>query len=139
MNATALLSDTTTHGIRVGAAAFYLPGPSEPDKQKYIYGYRIVILNSGEKPVQLLTRHWEIIDGEGEKRIVDGEGVVGEQPDLDPGEAFKYESFAVLPTPWGTMEGHYDMIDDAGNPLRVAVGRFFLTQESATGPAKDPD
>ncbi|MEM9414228.1 MAG: Co2+/Mg2+ efflux protein ApaG [Planctomycetota bacterium] len=129
MNAT-LISDTTTHGIRVGAAAFYLPEPSAPDENKYVFGYRVVILNAGDQTVQLLRRHWDIIDGDGEVKTVDGQGVVGEQPELEPGEAFKYESFAVLPTPWGTMEGYYEMEDEAGETLRVAIGRFYLTEDS---------
>ena len=126
-----LLSDTTTQDIRVGAAAFYLPQPSDPDANKYAYGYRIVILNNSQQVIQLISRHWDIIDADGELRSVDGEGVVGEQPILSPGEAFRYESFAVLPTPWGTMEGYYDMADETGELFRVSIGRFYLTQESA--------
>lgn len=125
-----LLSDTTTHGIRVGAAAFYLPRASKPDDGLYRFGYRIVIVNSSDQTVQLIDRHWDIIDGEGEMHTVDGEGVVGEQPVLAPGEAFKYESFAELPTPWGTMEGYYGVADETGEMLRVDIGRFYLTQES---------
>ncbi|XAM00410.1 Co2+/Mg2+ efflux protein ApaG [Phycisphaeraceae bacterium D3-23] len=138
MNAT-LISDTTTHGIRVGAAAFYLPDPSVPEENKYVFGYRVVILNAGDQGVQLLRRHWDIIDGDGTVKTVDGKGVVGEQPELEPGEAFKYESFAVLPTPWGTMEGYYEMQDDVGETLRVAIGRFFLTEDSsASGQGDTP-
>ena len=82
-----LLSDTTTHGIRVGAAAFYLPQPSEPDAGKHVYGYRIVILNNSDQTVQLISRHWDIIDADGELKDVDGEGVVGEQPVLSAGRS----------------------------------------------------
>lgn len=137
-----LLSDTTTHGIRVGAAAFYLEQPSDPDAGKFAYGYRIVILNDSDQTVQLISRHWDIIDSDGELKSVDGEGVVGEQPVLSPGEAFRYESFAVLPTAWGTMEGYYDMADASGEMIRVEIGRFYLTQESAahvTSPPAEDD
>ncbi|MEM6257077.1 MAG: Co2+/Mg2+ efflux protein ApaG [Planctomycetota bacterium] len=126
-----LMSDVTTHGVRVGANAFYLPDESTPEDDEYVFGYRIVILNDSERTVTLLSRHWDLIDGEGQLREVDGEGVVGQKPRLAPGEAFKYHSFAVLPTPWGTMEGHYDFrAEDNQAQLEVAIGRFYLTQQS---------
>ena len=86
-------------------------------------------------------RHWDIIDGNGKHRQVDGEGVVGEQPTLTPDQAFKYHSFADLQTHWGTMEGYYlfTRLDEAhqpvGEPFRVAIGRFWLTPENAAEPA----
>jgi ApaG protein len=129
--AEALMSDVTTQGVRVGANAFYLPDESTPDDREFVFGYRIVILNDSERTVTLVDRHWDLIDGEGVCRKIDGAGVVGQQPTLEPGEAFKYHSFAVLPTPWGTMEGHYTMRDeDKGEPFRAAIGRFYLTQQS---------
>lgn len=126
-----LMSDVTTEGVRVGANAFYLPDESTPEDNEYVFGYRVVILNDSDKTVTLLTRHWDLIDGEGELRQVDGEGVVGEKPMLGPGEAFKYHSFAVLPTPWGTMEGHYTFRrEDNGSRFDAKIGRFYLTHES---------
>ncbi len=126
-----LMSDVTTHGVRVGANAFYLPDESTPEDSEYVFGYRVVILNDSDRTVTLLNRHWDLIDGKGEKRVIDGEGVVGQKPRLGPGEAFKYHSFAVLPTPWGTMEGHYTMrAEDDGDAFEAAIGRFYLTQES---------
>lgn len=126
-----LMSDQTTHGVRVGANAFYLPDESTPEDNEFVFGYRIVILNESDRTVTLLSRHWDLIDGAGELREVDGEGVVGQKPRLAPGEAFKYHSFAVLPTPWGTMEGHYDFrAEDNQEQLKIAIGRFYLTQES---------
>ena len=127
-----LMSDQTTHGVRVGANAFYLPDESTPEDNEFVFGYRIVILNESDRTVTLQTRHWDLIDAEGELREVDGEGVVGQKPNLAPGEAFKYHSFAVLPTPWGTMEGHYNFrAEDNQEQLQVAIGRFYLTQEAA--------
>lgn len=127
---TTLMSDLTTHGIRVGATAFYLPDESTPEDEEFVFGYRVVILNDSDQTVQLLTRHWDIIDAEGHVRSVSGEGVVGKKPVLAPGEAFKYHSFAVLPTAWGTMEGSYGIKRHDGQEIDVAIGRFFLTQES---------
>ena len=121
-------SDCTTHDIRVGASAYYLPDESAPEDNKYFFGYRILIQNNSNQTFQLMARHWIIIDGEGERREVKGYGVVGEQPILKPGEAFKYTSFCDLPTHWGTMEGAYLMrnIDDTED-LEIAIGRFWLT------------
>lgn len=138
----ALMSDVTTQGVRVGANAFYLPDESTPDEKEFVFGYRIVILNDSDRTVTLLRRHWDLIDGEGVLRAIDGEGVVGQKPRLGPGEAFKYHSFAVLPTPWGTMEGHYTFRgEDDGSQFNASIGRFYLTQESVqhTRAADQPD
>lgn len=126
---TPIMSDVTTHGIRVGARAYYLPEESDPQGREYYFGYRILILNSSETTVQLLTRHWTIIDGEGRVRQVSGEGVVGEQPVLEPNRAFKYASFCTLATHWGTMEGRYRMRRSDGSEFDAAIGRFWLTSE----------
>lgn len=126
-----LMSDVTTEGVRVGANAFYLPDESTPQDNEFVFGYRIVILNDSDKTVTLLDRHWDLIDGQGELREVDGQGVVGQRPRLAPGEAFKYQSFAVLPTPWGTMEGHYTFRrEDNSSHFKVSIGRFYLTHKS---------
>ncbi|MGB0768795.1 MAG: Co2+/Mg2+ efflux protein ApaG [Phycisphaeraceae bacterium] len=133
-----LMSDVTTHGVRVGANAFYLPDESTPEDNEFVFGYRIVILNDSDRTVTLQTRHWDLIDAEGELREVDGEGVVGQFPHLAPGEAFKYHSFAVLPTPWGTMEGHYHFrAEDNQETLKVRIGRFYLTRESVQHTQRD--
>jgi len=129
------MSDTTTHGVRVGAAAFYLPEQSDPAEDKYLFGYTIVVANQGDVPVQLVSRHWIIIDAEGEREEVKGPGVVGQTPRLEPGQAFKYQSFCPLRTPWGTMEGTYQMRRDEGTMFDVQIGRFFL----ALPPAKSAE
>ena len=129
------MSDATTHGIRVGAAAFYLPDESDPASSQWVFGYNIVIANNSETRVQLLRRHWRIIDGDGAEHHVDGEGVIGQQPALEPGQAFKYASFCPLPTPWGTMEGHYVFhADDAWETFEVEIARFWLTTEQTLSP-----
>ena len=102
LSTTPEMSDTTTRGVRVGAHAFFLPDQSDPDERKFLFGYNIVIGNYGDVPVQLLRRHWVIIDGLGRREDVEGDGVVGQTPRLEPGEAFKYQSFCPLKTQWGT-------------------------------------
>ena len=129
------MSDTTTQGVRVGATAFYLADQSDPDENKYLFGYNIVVSNEGEAPAQLISRHWVIIDGEGRREEVKGPGVVGQTPRLEPGQAFKYQSFCPLKTTWGTMEGSYTFQRDDGSTFEAAIGRFYLrlpSREPAT-------
>ncbi|HVX83816.1 MAG TPA: Co2+/Mg2+ efflux protein ApaG [Phycisphaerae bacterium] len=123
---TPALSDTTTDGIRVGATAFYIPEESSPDEDRYVFGYRIVIVNEGLHPATLRSRHWVIIDAEGQAKEVSGDGVVGQQPRLSPGQAFKYTSYCPLGTSWGTMEGTYHFTRDTGDEFDVVIGRFYL-------------
>ena len=124
------MSDTTTQGVRVGATAFYLPDQSSTEERRHLFGYRIVILNQGSQTVQLLSRRWLIIDGEGRREEVEGPGVVGETPVLPPGKAFKYESFCPLKTTWGTMEGTYQMRRDDGELFDAKIGRFYLKPQA---------
>ncbi len=123
---TPALSDITTEGIRVGATAFYLPQESEPEKKRYVFGYRVVIVNDGSRTATLRTRRWKIIDAKGNVEEVRGEGVVGEQPRLAPGAAFKYTSYCPLPTEWGTMEGSYQFERENGEKFEAKIGRFYL-------------
>lgn len=124
-------SDTTTEGVRVGATAFFLPEHSDPQEDRYVFGYTIVIANHSDAPVQLLSRHWVIIDGTGHREEVRGPGVIGQKPRLEPGQAFKYQSFCPLSTPWGTMEGSYQMRRENGDAFEVKIGRFYLTTPSS--------
>ena len=133
--ATPDMSDTVTEGVRVGATAFYLPDQSEPENRKYLFGYTIVVSNEGDAPAQLVSRHWIIIDADGRREEVQGPGVVGQTPRLEPGQAFKYQSFCPIGTPWGTMEGSYTMQRDDGRAFEAKVGRFYLrlpSREPAT-------
>jgi len=125
---TPALSDTVTNGIRVGATAFYLPDESTPDEKRFIFGYRIVIVNEGQAPATLRSRHWVIIDGAGKVDEVRGEGVIGQQPRLAPGDGFKYTSYCPLTTEWGTMEGEYQFEAEGGEMFPVKIGRFYLTR-----------
>jgi ApaG protein len=120
------MSDTTTEGLRVGATAFYLPEESNPDEGKFRFGYRILIVNEGTEPAQLVSRHWIIVDAEGHREDVRGPGVVGQTPLLKPGEGFKYTSYCPLETPWGTMEGTYQMVRPDGRKFEAKIGRFYL-------------
>jgi len=129
---TPMMSDITTEGIRVGARAYYVPEESDTDNHEYYFGYRILILNSSDQTVKLISRHWDIIDAEGRRNVVDGPGVVGEQPLLQPNRAFKYTSFCKLPTHWGTMEGRYQMRRNDGSKFEVAIARFWLTLQNTS-------
>jgi len=130
-------SDVTTEGIRVRVGARYLRDQSSPEAGRWAYAYRVRLDNVGDRTAQLLRRAWVILDADNERREVRGEGVVGEQPVLAPGESFQYVSAATLPTEWGTMEGHYTMVREDGSTFDVAVGRFFLTPNVAPLPALD--
>ncbi len=123
-------STTTTRGIEVSAAAQYLSERSRPEQKRWLYAYRIQIRNVGDEPLRLLRRHWVIADADGAVREVHGDGVVGEQPRLCPGDVHEYRSMCDLPTVWGTMEGTYDFVSDAGDDHEVHVGRFFLVESA---------
>lgn len=119
-------SDTLTEGIRVQAAAQYMPGESEPEDKRFLYVYKIRIANEGVRRAKLLTRHWIILDADNHREDVRGPGVVGKSPDLAPGEHFEYMSSCPLRTNWGTMEGSYTFEREGGERFEVAIGRFFL-------------
>lgn len=114
------------HKIRVQVATAYLDEQSSPSEQRYVFSYTITIRNEGQRTAQLLTRHWIITDANGRVKEVRGEGVVGEQPRLEPGQGFRYSSGAVLETPVGTMEGSYQMVDAEGQRFDAAIPPFRL-------------
>jgi ApaG protein len=124
-------SDTITRGVRIVTNSFYLPGESNPDAGRFVFGYRVAISNEGDRAVQLVSRHWLIIDGDGKREEVDGPGVVGETPRLEPGQSFRYTSFCPIETEWGSMEGSLRMTTDDGEAFDAKIDRFFLTQQSA--------
>jgi ApaG protein len=117
---------TITHDIQVTALPDFLMERSDPAQDVYCWSYTIEIANLGRRRVQLLTRHWVIIDANGRKEEVRGPGVVGEQPVLEPGETFRYSSSCPLATPSGMMKGSYRMVDDAGATFDVEVPAFSL-------------
>lgn len=112
--------------IRIHVATDYIDDQSEPDADRYVFAYTITISNDGEVPATLLSRHWIITDANGKVQEVNGDGVVGEQPHLDPGERFRYSSGAVLETPVGAMEGLYRMETDSGSSFDAPIEPFTL-------------
>jgi ApaG protein len=114
------------HRISVDVETTYLDDQSEPREQRYVFAYTITIRNEGEVPAKLLTRHWIITDANGRVQEVRGEGVVGEQPYLKPGQGFRYSSGAVLETPVGTMQGTYQMLADDGAQFDAPIAAFRL-------------
>ena len=119
-------SECLTHGIRIRAAAQYLPRESDPEAPRHVYAYRISMTNEGTERARLRSRHWVILDSENRREDVRGPGVVGEYPDLATGESYSYVSYCPLPTTWGTMEGSYTFEREDGTRFPVGVGRFFL-------------
>ena len=120
-----------THYIEVAVQSFYLDNESDPEKPLFLFAYRVRIENQGCETVQLLKRHWIITDGDGQVRHVEGEGVVGEQPVLKPGEFFEYTSGCPLSTPVGTMRGSYQMQTANRALLQVEIPEFTLAVPSA--------
>ena len=114
------------HKIRVDVETAYLDEQSDPREGRYVFSYTITIRNEGQVPARLLRRHWVITDANGKVQEVRGEGVVGEQPHLQPGQGFRYTSGAVLETPVGSMQGSYQMIADDGERFEAPIPAFTL-------------
>ncbi len=117
---------STTSSITVTVEPIYLDDQSEPDDNHYVWAYHVRIENNGEKTVQLRTRYWRITDALGRVQEVRGDGVVGEQPVLQPGDVFEYTSGTPLPTPSGIMVGSYKMRADDGHLMDVDIPAFSL-------------
>ena len=115
------------HAIDINVATRFLDEQSTPEEGRYVFAYTIRIRNLGRLPAQLLDRHWVITDGNGKVEEVRGEGVVGEQPRLEPGEAFTYTSGAVLETAVGTMQGSYHLSGDDGTEFDAPIPAFTLS------------
>ncbi len=115
----------TTRRITVRVAPRYLPDQSDPRAPRHVWSYHVRIENHGLETVQLLTRHWAITDGDGHIEHVDGPGVIGQQPLIEPGGAFDYVSGCPLATTSGTMQGHYEMRGESG-AFDVAIPAFAL-------------
>ena len=116
----------TDHVFAIDVATRYLDDQSEPEQDRYVFAYTIHIRNTGSVPARLLGRHWVITDANGNVQEVTGDGVVGEQPWLRPGEDFSYTSGAVLETHLGTMYGRYEMLADDGTRFDAPIPRFTL-------------
>jgi len=115
-----------TEGIRIEVRPDFSLADSDPADGTFVFSYRISMANESDSPAQLLFRHWLIHDSIGDDSMVDGEGVVGEQPLLAPGESHEYQSYCVLRSPVGYMEGHYTFVRQNGEQFKVEVPRFHL-------------
>ncbi|MGE0502138.1 MAG: Co2+/Mg2+ efflux protein ApaG [Rhizobiaceae bacterium] len=115
-----------TNGIEVSVEPFYLTDRSDPSESRYVWAYRVTIANNSRRTVKLLSRYWRITDARGKVEEVRGPGVVGEQPELDPGDSYQYTSGCPLTTPSGFMAGHYTMRDRDGETFDIAIPAFSL-------------
>jgi ApaG protein len=106
----------------------YVSEQSDPDNERFVFSYTVTIKNNGSVPAKLLRRHWIITDANGNVQEVEGEGVVGEQPHLKPGEGFRYTSGTVLRTPVGSMQGEYKMVTDEGIEFDAEIAPFTLSK-----------
>ena len=122
----------TTQGVTVRVSVSYLAEQSEPARGRWFWAYHIRLENDGDQTVQLLTRHWIITDGRGARHSVEGEGVVGEQPLIEPGGSFDYVSGCPLATPTGAMQGSYRMIAADGETFDADIPRFPLHAPAVT-------
>ncbi|MEJ2106044.1 MAG: Co2+/Mg2+ efflux protein ApaG [Acidiferrobacteraceae bacterium] len=115
------------YNVKVSVRSAYLDEQSDPQDNRYVFAYTVTIENDGEVPAKLLSRHWVITDSDNQIQEVRGEGVVGEQPRLSPGERFEYTSGTVIGTPVGTMSGSYRMVADDGTTFEAEIPRFTLS------------
>lgn len=120
------MSNAVTRGIRVTVKAQYLPERSQPATRQYVFAYTVRISNEGEQTAQLKARHWVITDNTGHVQEVSGDGVVGAQPVLRPGQHFEYTSGCVLHAPRGTMHGSYEMHSESGERFEAEIASFDL-------------
>jgi len=125
------VSTAVTAGIRVQVKSEYRPDRSAPAAGRYLFSYTIRITNEGDAEAQLLSRHWIITDANGEREEVVGDGVVGQQPLLPPGESFEYTSFCILKTPHGSMRGTYTMQREGGDRFEARIAPFTLVTPGA--------
>jgi ApaG protein len=125
------MSDTITEGIRIRVKATWWSERSSPDAGQWAFTYTVVISNEGTTPATLRSRHWLITDATGHVEEVRGEGVVGQQPALQPGDSFEYTSWAMLRTPFGSMQGEYQMQRPDGGRFEARIGTFALAQPHA--------
>ena len=116
----------TTYGIEVTVEPFYLEDRSDPEDSRYVWGYRVTIANQSDETVQLLSRYWHITDGLGRVEEVRGAGVVGEQPELSPGDSYQYMSGCPLSTPSGIMVGRYTMRNARDELFDIDIPAFSL-------------
>lgn len=114
------------YSIQVSVESQFIEKESNPEQARYVFAYTVTIVNQGSVSAKLLTRHWIISDADGRTQEVHGDGVVGEQPYLKPGEGFRYTSGTILDTPLGVMQGSYQMLADDGERFDAAISPFRL-------------
>jgi len=117
----------TAPKINISVDTSYLESQSDSEDDRYVFAYTVTIQNHGTIPAKLMTRHWIITDANGKTQEVKGQGVVGEQPHLKPGEGFQYTSGTMLETPVGTMHGSYQMVTDEGVEFEADIDLFTLS------------
>jgi len=117
---------TPNHKIRVDVETNYVEEQSDPKERRFVFAYTITLRNEGQMPAKLLTRHWIITDADGKVQEVRGDGVVGEQPHLKPGQGFRYSSGTMIATPVGAMQGTYQMVADDGERFDAPIPPFRL-------------
>ena len=120
------MSKQAEQDIHITVECRHLPHESDPSAQRYVFAYTITIENNSNEASQLLNRHWIITDGQGDIEEVQGPGVVGQQPRIQPGQGFRYSSGAILKTPVGVMQGKYEFVTDAGHHFDVEIPQFSL-------------
>jgi len=125
------MSEAVTQGIRIAVESRYLPERSQPGGRQFAFAYTVTIANDGAAPARLVSRHWVITDADGNVQEVRGDGVVGAQPRLVPGQSFEYASWCMLPTPHGTMHGTYQMVRDDGSGFDAEIAPFLLAQPNS--------
>ena len=125
------MSSALTQGIRVSVTSAFRPDRSEPGQGRWLFSYTVRVANEGDVPAQLVSRHWIITDATGEREEVVGDGVIGQQPRLSPGEQFEYTSFCILKTPHGSMRGTYRMVRADGATFDARIAPFALVVPGA--------
>ena len=125
------MRERSTYDIKITIETNYIPEQSLPEQSRYVFAYTITIANIGTAPARLLRRHWIITDANNKVQEVHGDGVVGQQPHLLPGEIYQYTSGAILETPIGCMQGNYDMLADNGVEFAATIPLFSLTMPRA--------
>ena len=121
------MSKEKSQDIQVKVDTTYIRSSSEPEAARYVFAYSITIENKGDVEAQLLSRHWVITDANGKVQEVHGDGVIGEQPHIQPGESFQYTSGAVIETSVGAMQGSYDMLTPSGEKFSAPIQPFSLS------------
>ncbi|PWK88574.1 Co2+/Mg2+ efflux protein ApaG [Fulvimonas soli] len=121
------MNDKSSYTIDVQVETRFVPDQSKPDDNRYVFAYTVTLRNAGAVPARLLTRHWIITDANGKVEEVRGDGVVGEQPWMRPGDDYQYTSGAVLETAVGTMRGSYQMLADDGTRFEAPIPPFTLS------------